>query len=157
MNPKKLRKLQITAFVIIASVVIYIPIMYFLKNYTNFTPFLALKFSKVEKISYYISAGLVLLVVILKRYLYFPSKIVNKTEKQASDKWFNLDIILMSIASTVGTIGLIGFLLGVPYFKALLLILISVLVIFVNFPFEMRYELRLKQLKEMKQKKKKPE
>jgi hypothetical protein len=44
-----------------------------------------------------------------------------------------------------------AYLLGASYFKSILIIMISVLDIFTLFPYKIRYELRLKQLKEMKE------
>ncbi len=150
MDEKKLKKLQIISFSFIGSVLIYIPALFVFDRVMHLTRIFQNNPTNVEKYSFYASAFLILLVIALKKFIYFPSKIVYKTIDEATSYWMTMDIILMSIGSSIGMIGLLAFLLGASYFRSMLLIIISILVMMTLFPFKMRYDLRLQQLKEMK-------
>ncbi len=150
MNEEKLKKVQITAFIILLSVVIFIPLMYFIENYLHFNKIFMDSQTKIENYSFYIAAFLILLIIALRRFVYFPPAIVKKTEEESFNKWCTLDIIMLSIGSTIGSIGFIAYILGASFFKSMIIILISILDIFTLFPYRIRYEMRLKQLKDIK-------
>ncbi len=150
MNDEKLKQLQIITFVMILSVVVFIPIIYFLEKFVRFQKLFMDLQTTIENYSFYASAFLIILIIALRKFIYFPSDIVKKTEEEAFNRWFTLDIIMMSIGSSIGTIGFVAYLLGASYFKSILIILISILDIFTLFPYKIRYELRFKQLKDMK-------
>jgi hypothetical protein len=151
MNEKKLKQLQIISLAMILSVVIFIPIIYFIEKFARFNKLFMDFQTTIENYSFYVSAFLIILIIALRKFIYFPSNIVKRTEEEAFNRWYTLDIVMMSIGSTIGTIGFMAYLLGASYFKSILIIMISVLDIFTLFPYKIRYELRLKQLKEMKE------
>ncbi len=153
MDDKKLKNLQLIGFVFIISVLAYIPIMFFVDKFLHFSKAFLDKQTEIERYSFYVSAFLILLIIALKRFIYFPAKIVYKTESEAFDLWYKMDVILMSIGESIGTIGFLVFFFGASYFRAVLLVIISVLVIATLFPFKMRYQMRFDQLKEMKREK----
>jgi len=150
MDEKKLKNLQIITIFFLLSVVLYIPLMLLLDKFVHFKKIFLDNQTEIEKYSFYVSAFLILLIIALKRFIYFPSKIVFKTEKEAFSYWATMDLVLIAIGESIGTIGFLIFLLGASYFRAVLLTIISVLVMMTLFPFKMRYELRIQQLREMK-------
>ncbi len=150
MDEKKLKNLQIIGFGLIISVFVYIIILFFIDRFLHMNKIFWEHQTEVERYSFYAAAFLILLIIALKRFIFFPAKIVYKSEKEAFNHWFSMDIILMSIGESIGIVGLIAYLLGASYFRAVLLVIISILVIITLFPFKMRYKMRLDQLKEMK-------
>ena len=120
MNEEKLKTLQVIAFIMILSVAVYIPIIYFVENHIHFKKIFMDLQTTIENYSFYISAFLIVLIIALRRFVYFPPNIVYKTDEEAFGRWYTLDIIMMSLGSTIGTIGFAAYFLGASFFKSVL-------------------------------------
>ena len=150
MNESKLKVLQTIAVAMLFADVLYIPLIYLLQEVVKWQQPLTLDTGSVERYSFYVAAFLVLSVVALRRFIFSPANLHRKSDDEAFNRWYTMDIIVMSVASSIGVVGLLSYFLGATYFRALMVIIIGLLVHFTLFPFRFRYQLRFDQLKAMR-------
>ncbi len=150
MNEKKALNIKIAWFVFVLSDVFYTAIIIMIeKGIFKFETERLITPETSRYLSYAVGV-LVLFVIVLRRFFYFPSDIVNKTLEQAKERWFKLDIVVFSIGESIGVIGLIYYLLSFDYKMSIFLMVISFLVLVLSYPFEMKQMMREEQYQRMR-------
>ena len=80
MNESKLKVLQTIAVAMLFADVLYIPLIYLLQEVVKWQQPLLLDTGSVERYSFYVAAFLVLSVVALRRFIFFPANLHRKSD-----------------------------------------------------------------------------
>ncbi len=150
MNEKKALNIKIPWFVFVLSDVFYTAIIIMIEKGIFKFEAERLIGAEVSKYLSYAIGALVLFVILIRRFFYFPSGIVNKTLEEAEERWFKLDIVVFSIGESIGVIGLIYYLLSFDYKMSIFLMVISFFILVLSYPFEMKQTMRVEQYQRMR-------
>jgi F0F1-type ATP synthase membrane subunit c/vacuolar-type H+-ATPase subunit K len=105
---------------------------------------------KIYSILNMISVAIILLILVLRKKVYFSKRITDGdlNQEQIIGRWYTTDIILMALAEQISIFGLVLSFMGMPFRQLFHFFVTSGLLMLILFPNRFRTESRLQALKE---------
>lgn len=141
-----IRQTLIIALAMLATVVIYAAIAYFVK------PQWSINLSLLKTLYFIFNALAVLFILLIlsiRRFIYFSPKIIGGTFdlKHILARWRSIDILFLAFAESIALLGLVITLMGISFDRSFHFFVTSGLLILILMPLEMKFSNRITALK----------
>jgi hypothetical protein len=141
-----IRQTFVIALALLATVVIYAALAYFLK------PQLNISLSLLKTLYFIFNALAVLFIIMIlsiRRFIYFSPRIVGKEFdlQRILARWRSIDLLFLALAESIALLGLVISLMGISFDRSFHFFVTSGLLILILMPMEMKFNNRITALK----------